>query len=77
LAWDEHGRVYGITADDTIVLPLRIEVKKKKKSGLSLDNLSGYLDIDVIKKSKLLHIMHNLVCPHLLPPPPTHQVESQ
>ena len=29
----------------------------------TLENIAGYIDVDAIKKSKLLQIVHNLVCP--------------
>ena len=28
-----------------------------------MENLSGYVDIDVVKKSKVIVVMQNLVCP--------------
>ena len=58
---DDIGRVTGLTPEDITCLPLPTTTPSKKK--LSLENISGYADIDAIKKSKYLQIVHNLVCP--------------
>ena len=58
---DDVGRVTGISAEDTTCLPLPTTTPSKKK--FSLENIAGYVDIDAIKKSKYLQIVHNLVCP--------------
>ena len=61
LVRDGIGRVIGITPEDTTCLPLPTTTPSKKKN--TLDNVAGYIDIDAIKKSKYLQIIHNLVCP--------------
>ena len=58
---DDVGRVTGISPEETTRLPLPTTTPSKKK--LSLENIAGYVDIDAIKKSKYLQIVHNLVCP--------------
>ena len=58
---NDIGKVTGIISEDTTCLPLPTSAPAKKK--LSLDNVAGYIDIDVVKKSNLLAIYHNLVCP--------------
>ena len=58
---DDIGRVTGITPEETTCLPLPTTMPSKKK--YSLENIAGYVDIDAVKKSKYLQIVHNLVCP--------------
>jgi hypothetical protein len=57
----ENGKVIGIACEDCVVLPLPTAAPKKKT--LSLDNIAGYIDIDIIKKSTAVQIMHSIVCP--------------
>ena len=57
---DDIGRVAGVTPEETTVLPLPTSAPKKAKK-MSLENIAGYIDIDVVKKSKMLKIHHNLV----------------
>ena len=56
---DDIGKVTSITPDEVTCLPLPTSAPAKKKP--SLDNIAGYIDIDVVKKSKHLMLMHNLV----------------
>ena len=62
LSLNDVGKVVGIAAEETTCLPLPTQAPKKKKN-MTLDNIAGYVDIDCIKKSKLLILCHNLVCP--------------
>ena len=58
---DDIGRVTGIIPEDTTCLPLPTTMPSRKK--YTSDNVAGYIDIDAIKKSKYLQIVHNLVYP--------------
>ena len=58
---DDIGKVTSITPEDMTCLPLPTSTPKKKT--LSLDNVAGYIDIDAVKKSRRLGVIHNLVCP--------------
>ena len=58
---DDIGKVTGVAPEETTCLPLPTSAPKKKT--LSLDNIAGYIDIDIVKKSKRVMIIHNLVCP--------------
>ena len=64
LARDATGRITGVRPDQITCLPLPLQAPKGK--ALSLDNLAGYFDIKVVRKSKYLQIVHNLVCPPTL-----------
>jgi hypothetical protein len=61
LVRDSDGKVTGITLDDNVVLPLPTSAPKKK--ALGMENISGYIDVDLLKKSKVVNIVWNLVCP--------------
>jgi hypothetical protein len=61
LARDSDGKVTGVSVDDTVVLPLPTSAPKKK--ALDMENVSGYIDIELMKKSKVVNIVWNLVCP--------------
>ena len=53
------GKVTGISPDEVTCLPLPTSAPTKKT--LTVENLAGYVDIDVAKKSKHLRLAHNLV----------------
>ena len=56
VARDEIGQVTEITPEDITCLPLPTTTPPKKK--YTLENIAGYIDIDAIKESKFLQIMH-------------------
>ena len=58
---DDIGRVIKVVPQETTCLPLPTTTPSKKK--YTLENIAGYVDIEAIKKSKYLQIVHNLVCP--------------
>ena len=57
---NDIGQVTGIVSDDVTCLPLPTSAPTKKK--LTLENVAGFIDIEVVKKSKLLAAYHSLVC---------------
>ena len=57
---NDIGKIINVSPDEVTCLPLPTTVPSKKK--VSLENISGYMDIDSVKKSKHLMIIHNLVC---------------
>jgi hypothetical protein len=61
LTRDSDGKVTGVALDDNVVLPLPTSAPKKK--ALGMENISGYVDIELLKKSKVVNIVWNLVCP--------------
>ena len=61
LVRDSIGQVTEISPEGIACLPLPTTTPSKKK--YNLDNIAGYINIDAIKKSKRLHIVHTVVCP--------------
>ena len=58
---DDIGRVIKVVPQETTCLPLPTTTPSKKK--YTLENIAGYVDIEAIKKSKYMQIVHSLVCP--------------
>ena len=58
---DKIGQVIEVSPHDTICLPLPTTAPATRR--YTLDNITGYINIDAIKNSRYLQIIHNLTYP--------------